>query len=119
MKTNLSLEKKFCEVCGSKNLQKVLDLGEHVLCDDLVPIDETRTLEKYPIQVLFCKDCKTAHQACQPSRKLLFPETYHYRSRFTLDVLNGMKELVESVEEFKGSLNNLKVIDMDVMMAVY
>ena len=30
---------KLCEVCGNKNLIEVLDLGNHPLCDDLIPIE--------------------------------------------------------------------------------
>jgi len=31
-----------CEICGNKNLDKVLNLGLHPLCDDLVTINENR-----------------------------------------------------------------------------
>ena len=31
---------KFCEVCKSSNIDKVLDLGHHALCDDLIPIGD-------------------------------------------------------------------------------
>ena len=103
---------KFCEVCKSNNIDKVLDLGDHALCDDLIEIGDARENKQYPIKVFFCNDCLTAHQSCQPSNKELFPEQYHYRSRFTLDVLDGMKELVESVEQFSGGLVGLKVLDV-------
>jgi len=29
-----------CEVCENKQLKKVLDLGNHPLCDDLIPIED-------------------------------------------------------------------------------
>ena len=103
---------KSCEVCDSNNIKEALDLGNHALCDDLIKIDDYRENKKYPIRVFFCNNCFTAHQFCQPSKKELFPEEYHYRARFTLDVLNGMKELVDSVESFIGDLSGLKVIDI-------
>ena len=103
---------KSCEVCNSFDIKEVLDLGDHALCDDLIKIGDKRRNKKYPIRVFLCKNCFTAHQYCQPSKKELFPEEYHYRARFTLDVINGMKELVNSVENFKGNLNGLKVIDV-------
>ncbi len=46
-----------------------------------------------------------------PKREL-FPETYHYRSRFTADVLSGMKSLVDSCEQRFGSLTGKKVVDI-------
>ena len=103
---------KSCEVCDSNNIEEALDLGNHALCDDLIKIGDQRENKKYPIRVSFCNNCFTAHQSCQPSKKELFPEEYHYRARFTLDVLNGMKDLVDSVESFIGDLSGLKVIDI-------
>ena len=86
--------------------EKVLDLGSHVLCDNLMKIGDISTAEKYPIQVLFCNKCFTAHQACQIKKNLLFPETYHYRARFTKDVINGLNELADSIENTLGNLDN-------------
>jgi SAM-dependent methyltransferase len=45
-------------------------------------------------------------------KKDLFPSTYHYRSRFTADVLNGMKGLVESCSDRFGGLVDKKVLDI-------
>jgi SAM-dependent methyltransferase len=54
----------------------------------------------------------TAHQRFQVPKKELFPLSYHYRSRFTEDVLKGMVELVDAVEQKKGELKNLNVLDI-------
>jgi hypothetical protein len=101
-----------CEVCGSNNLHTVLDLGNHPLCDDLIPTKEEIKCMEYPITILYCKNCKTAHQKFQVEKKTLFPQVYHYRSRFTNDVLNGMKLLVENIINHTGSINNKKVLDI-------
>jgi SAM-dependent methyltransferase len=101
-----------CEVCGSNHLTDVLNLGMHPMCDDLVPINDSRICKEYPIEILFCKQCCTAHQKYQIPKNELFPNSYHYRSRFTADVLNGMEDLVSScVDEF-GNLENKKVLDI-------
>jgi len=101
-----------CEVCGNKDLMPVLDLGLHPMCDDLVPVGDVRICREYPIEILFCKNCNTAHQRYQVPKQELFPTTYHYRSRFTADVLNGMAGLVESCEQRFGSLVGKKVLDI-------
>jgi hypothetical protein len=101
-----------CEVCGGSELVSVLNLGLHPMCDDLVPQSDDRFCNEYPIEILFCEVCKTAHQKFQVPKKELFPQTYHYRSRFTADVLNGMRELVDSCENHIGSLVGKKVIDI-------
>jgi SAM-dependent methyltransferase len=110
MKRGVEITK--CEVCGSRELSPVLDLGMHPLCDDLIPVGSPQQCEVYPIEILYCKQCCTAHQRYQVPKVTLFPKTYHYRSRFTADVLSGMDELVASVESHLGSLVNRTVLDV-------
>jgi len=101
-----------CEVCGSQALVPVLDLGAHPMCDDLVPVGDARECNEYPIRIMYCACCRTAHQRYQVPKQDLFPQTYHYRSRFTADVLTGMKGLVQRCEELLGSLASRKVLDV-------
>lgn len=101
-----------CEVCGNKALEKVLDLGKHPMCDDLVQIDDSRICKEYPIEILYCNSCNTAHQRFQIPKKDLFPKTYHYRARFTADVLNGMSSFVEATGHYLGSLTDKLVLDI-------
>ena len=67
---------------------------------------------EYPIEILFCKTCNTAHQRFQVPKEDLFPSNYHYRSRFTADVLTGMKDLVSSCKQRLGDLKGKKVLDI-------
>lgn len=101
-----------CEVCGNTSLKPALNLGLHPLCDDLIPIGEARTSKEYPIEILFCEECLTAHQKYQVHKHELFPDTYHYRSRFTKDVLNGMKMLVRSTIHKFGDIKGKLVLDI-------
>jgi hypothetical protein len=111
MQTGLN-EITSCEVCGNDNIIPVLDLGLHPMCDDLVSVGDTRVCREYPIEIMYCENCLTAHQKYQVPKEELFPSTYHYRSRFTADVLNGMKGLVQSCEERFGSFIGKKVLDI-------
>ncbi len=88
-----------CEVCGNTKLTEALNLGAHPMCDDLVEVGSDRACKEYPIEILLCDKCLTAHQRFQIPKQDLFPSTYHYRSRHTADVLNGMRQLVEAVEQ--------------------
>ena len=101
-----------CEVCGNQELFDVLDLGLHPMCDDLVEIGSDRICKEFPIEISFCKNCNTAHQKYQIPKNELFPSTYHYRSRFTADVLNGMETLVNDCEKIFGDFTGKKVIDI-------
>lgn len=103
---------KICEVCNNNELLKTLDLGKLPLCDDLIPINRSETCEEYLTEILFCNKCFTAHQKYQVEKKLLFPESYHYRARFTKDVVDGMQELVSHCKEIFGSLSEKKVLDI-------
>ncbi|KAA0678248.1 class I SAM-dependent methyltransferase [Roseomonas genomospecies 6] len=101
-----------CEVCGNTRLEAAIDLGLHPMCDDLVKVGDGRICREYPIDILFCDVCRTAHQRFQVPKRELFPQDYHYRSRFTADVLRGMEQLAQSVEQELGSLKGLKVLDI-------
>ena len=105
-------EIKTCEVCGNKNLFSVLNLGLQPLCDELIRIGDDRICNEYPIEILLCRKCLTAHQRFQISKLNLFSNSYHYRSRFTSDVLNGMSKLVLSTERIFGKLSGKKVLDI-------
>ena len=52
------------------------------------------------------------NQKFQIKKEILFPSNYHYRARFTKDVLNGMNDLVKDCEKFLNTLQNLKVLDV-------
>jgi hypothetical protein len=105
-------EIKSCEVCGGAQLVPVLDLGRHPLCDDLVTVGDSRRCREYPINIDFCPTCTTAHQRFQVPKEDLFPVDYHYRSRFTADVLSGMRSLVASCVERLGPLTDKVVVDI-------
>lgn len=106
------MKESVCEVCGSTQLVKVLDLGSHPMCDDLVQVGDERKCLEFPIEIFLCPNCLTAHQNYQIPKQELFPSAYHYRARFTVDVLNGMANLVEKCEELFGSLAGKKVLDI-------
>ncbi|MDQ3068433.1 MAG: class I SAM-dependent methyltransferase [Acidobacteriota bacterium] len=101
-----------CEVCGNQSLDSVLDLGPHPLCDDLVTVGDSRVCREYPIEILYCERCATAHQHFQVPKQELFSKDYHYRARMTGSVLAGMKDLVNSCEKKFGSLAGKTVLDI-------
>lgn len=101
-----------CEVCGGTSLTPGLELGRHAMCDDLIAVGDARECRKYPITIVHCAGCQTAHQLFQIPKHELFPTSYHYRARLTGDVLRGMADLVQSVEHHRGSVAGLRVLDI-------
>ncbi|MDF7774412.1 class I SAM-dependent methyltransferase [Sphingomonas sp. AOB5] len=101
-----------CEVCDGKELIPVLNLGDQPMCDDLVPIGSDAQPTPYPLDLAACPVCLTVHQVVQVEKKLLFPQTYHYRAAMTKDVIAGMRELVEAVDATVGGLKGKTVLDI-------
>ena len=106
------LKTENCQVCGYKLPLPKLNLGNHPLCDDLIPISKDKECEEYPISISLCENCLTANQVYNIKKEKLFPQDYHYRPRFTLDVLNGMKELVEQACLNYGNLKDKLICDI-------
>ncbi len=108
-----SLKKiKICEVCDNSELLNVLNLGMHPLCDDLILKGNKEICKEYPIEILLCQNCNTAHQKYQVNKEKLFPTSYHYRARFTADVINGMRDLVNKTLNFFDNLDDKTVLDI-------
>ncbi len=101
-----------CQVCNKELKNLSLDLGNHPLCDDLKKVGSKEVCNEYPIQISLCDNCYTAHNVYNVNKEILFPKDYHFRPRFTMDVLNGMNDLVECAERDLKSLENLKVCDV-------
>jgi SAM-dependent methyltransferase len=101
-----------CEVCDGLELLPVLDLGDQPMSDDLVPIGSDAKPVAYPLRLVACPVCLTVHQAVQVEKKLLFPRSYHYRAAMTQDVLDGMAELADAVEQITGPLAGRQVLDI-------
>ena len=102
---------KSCQIC-SKPLKKVLNLGLHPLCDDLIKIKSKKASKQYPIVILYCKGCNTAFHKYQVRKKILFPKNYHYRAKLTEDVIHGQKDLVKHIKNTHGNLNSKVVLDI-------
>lgn len=101
-----------CEVCDNQSLIPVLDIGNSPLCDDLIPVGSDAVSKEFPIEILLCPTCGTAHQRYQVPREDLFLPSYHYRARMTGSVLQGMRDLVDQCEKRFGSLKGLTVLDV-------
>ncbi len=101
-----------CEICGNHQLTTVLDLGNNPLCDDLISVQLEKRCITYPLEIVFCDQCITAHQRYQVPKERLFPRSYHYRSKLTNDVLTGMVDFVDSCIRRYGDLSGKRVLDI-------
>ncbi len=100
-----------CQIC-KKKLSELFSLGKHPLCDDLIKQNSKKKNILYPIDLKYCENCLIVFQKFQIKKKKLFPKNYHYRAKFTEDVVNGQKSLVESIIKKYGKLKNKKILDV-------
>ena len=104
---------KTCEVCNSPMGKIVLDLGSHPLCDDLVPFGSEVQAEEFHQLIGLCEVCLTAHQKIPVAKEKLFKSDYHYRAALTVDVIQGMNNLVEQIIKDLNSENkSITVLDI-------
>ena len=81
-----------CQICNSKKLNLVLDLGHQPLCDSLLTKEMLNKLEKtFPLRMMWCEECCLAQlDYCVDGNEVYHPD-YPYRTGIT-------KELVEYLE---------------------
>jgi SAM-dependent methyltransferase len=78
-----------CQVCGSGNLELVLDVGHQPLCDSLLTKEQLDAPETfYPLRLLRCPDCTLAQLDYVVDGSTVYHPDYPYRTGVT-------KELVE------------------------
>jgi len=71
-------ERTHCRTCGSKNLERVLDLGKTPLVNDFIPPDQVPQYSTFlPLRLCICRDCSLAQLADTVSPDVLY-SSYAY-----------------------------------------
>jgi hypothetical protein len=74
----------FCQICGSNDLQQVIDMGFHAPCDSLLTKEMLKIPEKtYPLKLVRCRECGLVQIDYVVDTKELFYPAYPYRSGIT------------------------------------
>ena len=95
-----------CRICGSKDLVKILDLGETPLANGFLTKDELgKTEEKFPLAVYFCKKCSLVQLLDVVDPKILFGK-YHF-------ITSASKPSVEHFAKFGKELRDKFVKSKD------
>jgi hypothetical protein len=73
-----------CQICGSANLQQVIDLGFSAPCDSLLSRDQLRMPEiTFPLNTVRCRECGLVQIDHVVDPRHLFHREYPYRSGIT------------------------------------
>jgi 23S rRNA U2552 (ribose-2'-O)-methylase RlmE/FtsJ len=89
-----------CQVCGSKDLHPVLDLGHHAPCDSLIwprHLDEAESV--YPLRFLVCKSCSLGQIDHVVRPDVLFFPDYPYRSGITQTLVEKLSRTAKATLE--------------------
>jgi SAM-dependent methyltransferase len=96
--SNLYTSIEGCRVCGSSNLNQVLDLGETPLADRLVTEQSLNEPEPYcPLTVVFCSDCSLMQIIETVDPELLFGSNYSYYSSVSPVLLDHFRGSVKEI----------------------
>ncbi len=102
-----------CQICASKKLHLVLDLGHQPLCDTLLTKETLNQPEKnYPLRMLWCEVCTCVQlDYCVAGSEVYHPD-YPYRSGITKELAEYQKNISRSlIEKYKLTATDL-VIDV-------
>jgi hypothetical protein len=73
-----------CQICGSSNLQHVINLGFSPPCDSLLTPEQLRMPEvSFPLNMFRCRECGLVQIDHVVDPRLLFHREYPYRSGIT------------------------------------
>ncbi len=101
-----------CRVCGSKQLEKYLDLGETPLANSLVRPETKGKKELYfPLEVLFCKKCCLSQLSVVVDPKVLF-WGYVYRSSISKTFQQHCREMAVEIKKRLSGRQGLSVLDI-------
>jgi len=102
-----------CQICGSKKLEEVINLGHQPLCDSLLNEQQLKEPEvSYPLGLIRCIDCSLVQLDYIVPGDVVYHPEYPYRTGITKELYNHHQRLsIEVVKRFKTPKDSL-VIDI-------
>jgi hypothetical protein len=102
-----------CQVCGSRNLELVIELGHQPLCDSLLTKQQLNSPEMtYPLRQFWCTECSLNQLDYVVDGSTVYHPQYPYRSGIT-------KELAVYQEAISSELiQSLKLNSRDLVVDI-
>jgi SAM-dependent methyltransferase len=100
-----------CQICNSKKLHTILDLGHQPLCDTLLTKETLNQTEKtYPLRMIWCEECSNVQiDYCVDGAEVYHPE-YPYKSGVTKELVEYQTKIAESlIKKYQLSEKDLVV----------
>lgn len=102
-----------CQICNSKKLHTILDLGHQPLCDSLLSEKMLNEPEKtYPLRMVWCQDCTGVQiDYCVAGEEVYHPD-YPYRSGITKELAQYQENMALSLARKFNFQSDDLVIDV-------
>ena len=102
-----------CQVCGGRELERILDLGHQPPCDSLLTPAQLREAEaRYPLNFTVCTTCWLAQIDYVVAPEVLFHPDYPYRSGITASLRRNLHATAETVIERASVEPDSLVVDI-------
>lgn len=86
-----------CRVCGSTNLDLVIDLGDQPWCNHFLTKEEVGKEPFYPLQVMYCNDCTTSQLNYTVKKEIMFGD-HTYLSGVTKSLSDHFENIAKEVD---------------------
>lgn len=103
-----------CRICGGRNIEVFLDLGDQPHCNRLVPeavLAKTKTDPSYPLRTGFCHDCTLVQIDHTIPKEQMFSD-YPYVSGTTRTLVEHFRQTAERLVAAYGLKNGDLVVDI-------
>ncbi len=103
--TDMARDTTGCRGCGSRDREEILSLGEMPLADGLLRSEDLQQVEpRFPLTVLFCKDCSLVQIRENVPPQQLFGDDYPYYSSFSQAWLQHCEENACELIDARGKM---------------
>ena len=102
-----------CQVCKSRDLELIIDLGHQPLCDSLLTraqLDEPETT--YPLRLFRCLDCSLAQLDYAVDGSVVYHPGYPYRSGITRELAEHQRAVAADVVREYSIPKDALVVDI-------
>ena len=102
-----------CQICNSKKMHLILDLGHQPLCDSLLTKEMLNNPEKtYPLRMLWCEECSLAQLDYCVDGNEVYHQDYPYRTGITKELVEYLKDMSYSLTRKYDLNQNDLVVDL-------
>ena len=102
-----------CQICSSKNLTSKFFLGYHPTVNDFTKVGKINLfIEKYPLEILLCKNCSLVQLGVSIDGKKIFPKNYAYRSGTTKILIDNFEDLANETKKLQLLKINELIVDI-------